>query len=49
MLLFGDAASPSNGFYEALGAARLYNERGEFDGGYGWQDLRTLVTLCCGE
>ncbi|MGH9408042.1 MAG: GNAT family N-acetyltransferase, partial [Vicinamibacterales bacterium] len=24
MLLFGDAAIPSNGFYEAFGAERLY-------------------------
>jgi GNAT superfamily N-acetyltransferase len=43
MLLFGDAKSPSNGFYEAHGAERLYSERGEFHGGYGWPDLRKLL------
>ncbi len=43
MLLFGDAASPSNGFYEAFGADRLYSETGEFHGGYGWRELSTLV------
>lgn len=43
MLLFGDAASPSNGFYEAFGAERLYSEQGEFHGGYGWPDLRRLA------
>ncbi len=43
MLLFGDAQSPSNGFYEAHGAERLYSDRGEFHGGYGWRDLRALT------
>jgi len=43
MLLFGDARSPSNGFYEKYGAERLYGEKGEFHGGYGWRDLRALV------
>src|SRR5262245_42139683 len=43
MLLFGDAANPSNGFYEAFGGERLYSDAGEFHGAYGWTDLRTLV------
>lgn len=43
MLLFGDARSPSNGFYERLGAERLFSPSGEFHGGYGWRDLRCLV------
>jgi len=43
MLLFGDALSPSNGFYEAHGAERLYGDRGEFHGGYGWRDLTALT------
>ena len=43
MLLFGDARNPSNGFYERLGAERLYNPQGEFHGGYGWRDLQPLV------
>jgi GNAT superfamily N-acetyltransferase len=43
MLLFGDAESPSNGFYERLGGRRLLNKQGEFHGGYGWEDLSRLV------
>jgi GNAT superfamily N-acetyltransferase len=43
MLLFGDARSPSNGFYERLGAERLQSAGGEFHGGCGWRDLRHLV------
>jgi ribosomal protein S18 acetylase RimI-like enzyme len=46
MLLFGEATSPANGFYEAFGAERLYNERGGFDGGYGWRDLASLIAVC---
>jgi len=46
MLLFGDAYNPSNGFYEALGAERLFAATGAFHGGYGWRDLRKLVPLC---
>jgi L-amino acid N-acyltransferase YncA len=46
MLLFGDAANPSNGFYEAFGAERLYTDAGEFHGGYGWRDLRLLLAKC---
>jgi GNAT superfamily N-acetyltransferase len=43
MLLFGDPRNPSNGFYERLGAERLFSPAGEFHGGYGWRDLRRLV------
>lgn len=43
MLLFGDARSPSNGFYERLGAERLLSATGEFHGGYGWRDLHDLA------
>ena len=42
MVLFGDATSPSNGFYEAHGGERIFSEPGEFHGGYGWPDLRNL-------
>lgn len=49
MLLFGDATSPSNGFYERFGAERLYAQTGEFHGGYGWRDLQTIVQLCGGD
>lgn len=43
MLLFGGARNPSNGFYERLGAERLFSSEGEFHGAYGWRDLRPLV------
>jgi GNAT superfamily N-acetyltransferase len=46
MLLFGTAENPSNGFYEAFGAERLYAVNGEFHGAYGWRDLRPLVSRC---
>jgi ribosomal protein S18 acetylase RimI-like enzyme len=46
MLLFGEATNPSNGFYESFGAERLYSEKGEFHGGYGWRDLHILVERC---
>lgn len=46
MLLFGDARSPSNGFYEHLRAERLQSPQGEFHGGYGWRDLRVLAAEC---
>jgi ribosomal protein S18 acetylase RimI-like enzyme len=46
MLLFGDAHSPSNRFYEALGGAKLLAANGAFHGGYGWRDLRELAKVC---
>jgi ribosomal protein S18 acetylase RimI-like enzyme len=46
MLLFGEATNPSNGFYEAFGAERLYSGTGEFHGAYGWRDLHLLVDRC---
>ena len=48
MLLFGDARSPTNGFYEAMGGVRLHDPRGEFHGAYGWRDLRGLSAICPG-
>lgn len=45
MLLFGEATSPTNGFYEAMGGERLYSSNGEFHGSYGWRDLRRLVEV----
>jgi hypothetical protein len=46
MVLLGDARSRSNGFYEHLGAEKLFAPNGEFHGGYGWRDLRPLVSRC---
>ncbi len=48
MLLFGDARSPTNGFYDAMGGERLYDPRGAFHGAYGWRDLRELSGVCRG-
>jgi ribosomal protein S18 acetylase RimI-like enzyme len=48
MLLFGEATNPSNGFYEAFGAERLYSDSGEFNGAYGWRNLHVLVARCGG-
>ena len=33
---------PACNFYERLGGERQLNERGGFDGMYGWPDLRQL-------
>lgn len=46
MLLFGDAQSHANGFYEALGGERIYAADGAFHGAYGWRDLELLVAKC---
>ena len=46
MLLFGEATNPSNGFYEAFGAERIYSPEGEFHGAYGWRELQALLTRC---
>jgi ribosomal protein S18 acetylase RimI-like enzyme len=46
MLLFGEANNPSNGFYEAFGAERLFGPGGEFHGAYGWRDLHVLARRC---
>ena len=43
MLLFGDAQNRSNGFYERMGAERLFAPNGDFHGGYGWRDIRPLA------
>jgi ribosomal protein S18 acetylase RimI-like enzyme len=46
MVLFADAQNPSCGFYEALGAERLFDDAGNFHGAYGWRDLRRLAAVC---
>ena len=43
MLLFGDANNPSNGFYERMGAEKLFAKNGDFHGGYGWPNLQKLA------
>ena len=49
MLLFGDARSRSNGFYERMGAQRLLSPEGEFHGCYGWPRLDALTGECGSE
>lgn len=40
MTLFGIPQNPSCYFHEAMGGERLYNQKGEFDGGYHWTNLK---------
>ncbi len=48
MVLFSEAANPTGWFYEALGAKKLYSDKNEFHGGYAWDDLEGLATVCGG-
>jgi L-amino acid N-acyltransferase YncA len=43
MVLFGMPYNPSCAFHEAMGGERLYSEKGTFDGGYHWRDLKNLA------
>lgn len=43
MVLFGVPQNPSCAFHEAMGGERLYSEKGAFDGGYRWRDLKKLA------
>ena len=43
MTLFGVPQNPSCAFHEAMGGERLYSEKGTFDGGYRWPDLKRLT------
>ena len=45
MVLFGVPQNPSCAFHEAMGGERLYSEKGTFDGGYCWRDLKKLAAL----
>lgn len=43
MALFTEADNePACNFYDQLGGERQLNERGEFEGMFGWRDLRRL-------
>lgn len=43
MVLFTEADNePACSFYDQLGGERQLNERGKFEGMYGWRDLRQL-------
>jgi hypothetical protein len=43
MVLFAEPDNPTCGFYERMGAERLFAASGEFHGGYGWRDLKPLL------
>ena len=43
MVLLGVPQNPSCSFHEAMGGERLYSDKGTFDGGYRWRDLRKLA------
>lgn len=44
MVLFGMPQNPSCAFHEAMGGERLLSEKGSFDGGYRWSDLKRIKT-----
>jgi ribosomal protein S18 acetylase RimI-like enzyme len=42
-ILLAERSNPTIGFYERLGGERLLDDHGQFDGGYAWRDLTTLI------
>jgi ribosomal protein S18 acetylase RimI-like enzyme len=42
-ILFAEASNPTVGFFDHMGGERLLDERGQFDGAFGWRDVRTLL------
>jgi ribosomal protein S18 acetylase RimI-like enzyme len=49
MVLFTEADNePACSFYDSLGGERMVGEKGEFEGMYGWRDLRALQTRLTG-
>lgn len=42
-ILFAELSNPTIGFYDHLGGERLYDDRGQFNGGYGWRNLKALL------
>ena len=42
-ILFAERSNPTLGFYDRMGGERLLNDQGQFDGAYGWRDLRPLI------
>ncbi len=41
--LFAELSNPTLGFYDRMGGERLFDDRGQFGGAYGWRDVRTLM------
>ena len=42
-VLFAELSNPTIGFYDRLGGERLRDDRGQFNGGYAWRDVTTLL------
>ena len=42
-ILFAELSNPTLGFYDRMGGQRLLDDRGQFNGSYGWPDARTLI------
>jgi GNAT superfamily N-acetyltransferase len=42
-ILFAELSNPTLGFYDRMGGERLLDDRGQFNGAYGWRDVRALV------
>lgn len=42
-ILFAELSNPTLGFYDRMGGERLLDERGVFNGAYGWRDVKTLL------
>lgn len=41
-ILFAELSDPTLAFYDRMGGECLLDDRGQFNGGYGWRDVRTL-------
>lgn len=42
-ILFAELSNPTLGFYDRMGGERLLDDHGQFNGAYGWRDVRTLI------
>ena len=42
-ILFAELSNPTLGFFDRMGGERLPGDRGQFDGAYGWRDVRMLI------
>jgi GNAT superfamily N-acetyltransferase len=45
MVLFGVPGNPSCAFHEAMGGEKIFSEKGKFDGGYRWPDLKRFQNI----
>ena len=42
-ILFAELSNPTLGFYDRMGGERLRDDRGQFNGAYGWRDVTDLL------